>query len=191
MTLTMESAFSAGAPVGHAGYVLLILSMLMTRMTRLRILAVGAGLLQAVYCGIRLADPVGSFRESLFVLTNVGQLAVSVYRTRVARFTADERAFYETAVPMLEPADARRLLHAGRWVEAVGTVLACEGEVVPDLAFIVAGEVAVVGVGQTGGGVGAGLEIGGARERAFRAGLRYKLIRANAAMTAVAQPVTP
>lgn len=233
MTLTMESAFSGGALVGHAGYVLLILSMLMTRMTWLRILAVGAGLLQAVYYGIWLADPVGSFWESLFVLTNVGQLAVIAYRNHAARFTADERAFYETAVPMLEPADARRLLHAGRWVEAAaGTVLAREGEVVPDLAFIVAGEVAVVVGGQTVGRVGAGGfigeismstggpatatavaatpirylafergglskllagsgEIGRAVEVAFRAGLRDKLIRANAAMAAVAQPVTP
>lgn len=142
MELTLDSAFSGGAFVGHAGYVLLILSMLMTRMTWLRILAIGAGLLQALYYAIWLHDPVGTFWETLFTLTNVGQLAILAYRNRMARFTADERAFYETAVPSLEPRDARKLLHAGKWLEAPpGTILAVEGQPVEQLAFIVAGAV--------------------------------------------------
>ena len=234
MTLAMEEALSPGALVGHAGYVLLILSMLMTRMTWLRVIAIGAGLLQATYYGVFLGDPVGTFWESLFVLTNLGQLALIAWRNRAARFTPDERAFYETAVPGLEPAEAHRLIRAGRWCDApAGTVLAREGEVVADLAFIVAGTVDIVVGRQTVGRVGPGgfvgeisaatggpatatavtetpvrylafersglaklLDgsdaIGRALELAFRAGLRDKLVRANAAAAAAAgRPVVP
>ena len=234
MTLSMESAFSPGALVGHAGYVLLILSMLMTQMVWLRVIAIGAGILQALYYGVWLNDPVGTFWETLFTLTNIGQLAVMAFQNRKAHFTPDERMFYEAAVPGLSPAEARRLIRAGRWVDApAGTLLAREGEVVTDLAFIVSGTVdilvgsqAVAKVGSasfvgeisasTGGPATAtaraetpvrylaferlGLkklldgsdEIGRAIGMAFRAGLRDKLIRANAAAVAAAtQPVTP
>jgi hypothetical protein len=161
MHFTLESAFSAGALVGHAGYILLILSMLMTRMTWLRIVAVGAGILQALYYGVWLNDPVGTFWETLFVLTNIGQLTLIYYRNSMARFTPDERAFYEIAVPTLEPADARRLIRAGRWVDAPpGAELAREGELVPDLAFIVAGDIDIKVGGQTVGRVGPGSFVG-------------------------------
>jgi CRP-like cAMP-binding protein len=127
----------------HAGYVLLIVSMMVTRLNWLRILAVGSGTLEAVYYS-RNAGLASAFWESLFVLTNVTQLAIMMYRNQMARFSADERAFHEIAVPSLDPAKARRLLHAGHWVEAApGAVLAREGEVVPDLAFLVAGDVEI------------------------------------------------
>lgn len=161
MELTLESAMSPGALVGHAGYVLLILSMLMTRMVWLRVLAIGAGILQALYYGIWLHDPVGTFWETLFTLTNVGQLGVIYYRNRIARFTADERAFYETAVPTLDPGEARRLLHAGKWLTApAGTVLAVEGQPVPQLAFIVDGTVDIKVAGRNVAEVGRNAFIG-------------------------------
>jgi hypothetical protein len=159
--LTLESAFSTGALVGHAGYVLLILSMLMTRMTWLRILAIGAGLLQAAYYILWLHDPVGTFWESLFVLTNAGQLGIAAYRNSMARFSPDERAFYEIAVPTLEPAAARRLLKLGRWVDApAGTMLATAGEPVPDLAFIVSGDIEIKVGSQVVGHCGPGSFVG-------------------------------
>ena len=91
----------------------------------------------------------------------LGQLAIAAYRNQMARFSADERAFYEIAVPPLEPAEARRLLHAGRWIDAApGTVLAREGEPVPDLAFLVAGEVDIVVGSQVVGQCGPGSFVG-------------------------------
>ena len=161
MQFTLDSAFSPGALVGHAGYVLLILSMMMTRMLWLRIIAIGAGILQALYYGVWLHDPVGTFWETIFTLTNVAQLAIIAYRNRAAHFSADERAFYETAVPTLEPADARRLIAAGHWVDAApGTVLTREGENAPELAFIVSGEVAISVSGRKVGDCGPGSFIG-------------------------------
>ena len=47
----------------------IILSMMMTRMLWLRIIAIGAGILQALYYGIWLNDPVGTFWETMFTLT--------------------------------------------------------------------------------------------------------------------------
>lgn len=161
MHFSLDQALSFGALIGHAGYILLILSMLMTRMLWLRIIAIGAGTLQAIYYGVYLADPVGTFWEALFVLTNLCQLALLAWRNSRARFTADERAFYETAVPGLEPAEARRLLHAGRWLDMPqGTVLAREGAPVADLAFLVAGDVAVTVGGETVGHCGPGTFVG-------------------------------
>ena len=159
--MTLDSAFSPGALVGHAGYLLLILSMLMTRMLWLRIIAIGAGTLQAIYYGVWLHDPVGTFWETIFVLTNIGQIAIMGWRNGKARFTADERAFYEIAVPELEPADARRLLRAGRWLDApAATVLAEEGKPVPDLVFLVAGDVDITHGEQIVGQCGPGAFIG-------------------------------
>ena len=161
MHMTLDSAFSPAAFVGHAGYILLVLSMLMTKMLWLRIIAIGAGILQAIYYGVILHDPVGTFWETIFTLVNVGQLAIIAYRNRTARFTADERAFYDTAVPTLEAADARKLLAAGRWMTAdPGTVLTREGEDAPVLAFIVSGEVDISINGKKVGDCGAGSFVG-------------------------------
>ena len=99
MHMTLDSAFSPAAFVGHAGYILLVLSMLMTRMLWLRIIAIGAGILQAIYYGVILHDPVGTFWETIFTLVNVGQLAIIAYRQphgafhrRRARLLRDGRA---------------------------------------------------------------------------------------------------
>jgi hypothetical protein len=157
----IESSLTLGALVGHAGYILLILSMLMTRMLWLRIIAIAAGILQAIYYGVFLHDPVGTFWETIFTLTNAGQLALLIAGARLARFNAEERAFYETAVPTLEPGDARRLIKAGRFVDApAGTVLAKEGEVVETLAFLVSGDVAVTVAGNPVADIGPGSFIG-------------------------------
>jgi len=161
MHMTLDSAFSPAAFIGHAGYVLLVLSMIMTQMIWLRIIAIGAGILQAIYYGFILHDPVGTFWETIFTLTNVAQLAIIAYKNRTARFTADERAFYETAVPTLEAADARKLLAAGQWTTAEpGTVLTREGENAPVLAFIVSGEVDVSVNGKKVGECGPGSFVG-------------------------------
>ncbi len=142
MSLTIESILSPGAMVGHLSYGLLILSMLMTRMVWLRAFAIASGVVGLTYDVFWLFDPVGVFWESMFVLTNIGQIVILAYRNRVARFTAEERAFCEMAVPELEPVQARRLIRLGRWLDGgPGTVLARSGEAVRDLVFLVSGAV--------------------------------------------------
>lgn len=143
MTLT-EALLGEGALVGHVSYLLLVASMMMTRMTWLRALAVGSGVLSVFYNTIWVYDPLSVVWEVLFVATNLAQLALTAYRNSMARFTPEERAFDEIAVPGLAPDQVRRLLKAGRWLDGEsGTVLARQGEPVPNLAFLVSGEAAI------------------------------------------------
>ena len=152
---------SPGAMVGHVSYGLLILSMLMTRIVWLRLLAVASGLVGLSYDIFWLFDPVGVFWESCFVLTNICQIAVIAYRNRMERFTQDERAFYEIAVPDLEPSEVRRLLRLGRWVDAVPeAVVTRQGEPVPDLIFVTSGLVDIAVDGHRVGSCGPGTFIG-------------------------------
>jgi CRP-like cAMP-binding protein len=142
VSLTFESILSPGAMVGHLSYGLLIVSMLMTRIVWLRVFAIGSGVVGLTYDVFWLFDPVGVFWESAFVLTNLAQIALLAYRNRLARFTAEERAFYEIAVPELEPTQARRLIGLGRWRDCEpGGVLTRSGEAVADLVFLTEGAV--------------------------------------------------
>ena len=81
----------------------------MTRMLWLRIIAIGAGILQALYYGVWLSRSrrhVLGDRCSSWSMS--GRSPIIAYRNRTARTsTPDERAFYEIAIPTLEPADAR------------------------------------------------------------------------------------
>ena len=86
MTLT-EALLGEGALVGHAGYLLLVASMMMTRMTWLRVLAVGSGVLSIFYNWLWVYDPLSVGWEVLFVVTNLAQLALTAYGNSIARFT--------------------------------------------------------------------------------------------------------
>ncbi len=161
MELSLQSIFSPGAMVGHASYGLLILSMLMTRIVWLRVFAIGSGLVGLTYNVFWIFDPVGMFWESTFVLTNVGQILLIAYRNKITRFTAEERAFYETAVPDLDPSQVRQLLRLGRWIDGTpGAELTREGVVVPDLVFLVSGHVDIEVGGHVVGRCGPGNFIG-------------------------------
>jgi CRP-like cAMP-binding protein len=151
-----SSALSVDGIIGHASYLLLILSMLMTRMALLRVLAVASGLLSISY-SVMIADFVSAIWEVIFVAVNLGQLCLHAYRNRVSRFSPDERAFREAVVPLLEPAQARKLLDLGQWREAAAdTTLIEHGELASHMLFIAAGELAIrVGdtvVGRCGAG---------------------------------------
>jgi hypothetical protein len=136
----LEYAFSPGRLVGHLSYVLLILSMLMRSMTKLRIIAVSAGLVSIIYGIFWLHDPVTIFWESIFVLTNLVQLLILAWENQRASFTDDEQKFFDAAVPGVEKAHAKRLLKAGEWLDAaVGETLVCEGKTATHLIFIAYG----------------------------------------------------
>lgn len=147
--------------VGDLEYVLLIVSMLMTRMIMLRIVAVSSGLAGASYSFIWLSDPIGTFWEITFTLVNVGQIALMTYRNRSVRFTPDEEAFYKQIVPSLETYQVHRLLQVGVWLDAEpGTQLTRQGDVVSHLIFIRSGRVRVLVDGRTVGSCAEGSLIG-------------------------------
>jgi hypothetical protein len=73
MDLTLESAFSTGGLVGHASYLLLVLSMMMRGMTLLRIFVILSAFVSILYDMVWLKDPVGVFWESMLVLVNIVQ----------------------------------------------------------------------------------------------------------------------
>lgn len=144
LEVSVDNLVGNGAAIGHLSYVFLIASMLMTRMVWLRILAILSGLLAIVFSVVYFYDLVSAFWETVFVLTNVGQLAIISIRNRRTRFTPEERAFYHMVVPDLEPAEARDLLRIGTWMEIEeGDELAREGKPVSHLAYIVDGEVTI------------------------------------------------
>lgn len=133
---------SGGALLANLSYALLIISMLMSSMTWLRILAIGSGVAGFVYMWVVLGDRVASVWEILFIAANLFQLALTAYRDRMSRFTADEMVFRNACIPGLSPSEARRLLAVARVVEAsAGTYLTRERETVPALAFILSGDV--------------------------------------------------
>src|SRR5262245_65878246 len=80
--------------VGNLEYVLLIISMMMTRMLMLRVVAISSGVAGASYSWVWLSDPVGTFWEIVFTGVNIGQIALITFRNRSTRFNDEERAFY-------------------------------------------------------------------------------------------------
>ena len=131
--------------VGNLEYVLLIISMLMTRMLMLRMLAISSGVAGASYSFLWLSDPIGTFWEVLFTAVNIAQIALVTLRNRSTRFNADELAFYKQIVPSLEPYQVRRLMRIGSWLDgAPGTQLIRQGELVSHLFFLKSGRVAVL-----------------------------------------------
>ena len=126
--------------VGNIEYVLLVISMLMTRMVWLRTLAVGSGVAGFIYCTWWLHDPVGMFWEPTFTLVNVAQLALLKYRNVATRFSDNDREFYLRIFPQLEPYQMRRLLKAGLWLTGpAGTELTRQGVVVTHLCYLRSG----------------------------------------------------
>lgn len=74
MELTLSSAFSPGAMVGHLAYLLLVASMLMRTLFALRLLVIASALVAIAYAAIWLNDPVSSFWEALLVVVNILQI---------------------------------------------------------------------------------------------------------------------
>jgi len=140
-----DSAFINRLLVGNIEYILLVVSMMMTRMVWLRILAIASGLAGLIYSACWLHDPVGVFWEITFTLVNVVQLAVIKYRNFAARFSDTDRDFYTRIFPQLEPHQMRRLLKTGQWLTApAGTELTHQDAVVSHLCYLYSGNLEVV-----------------------------------------------
>lgn len=135
-------SFTGPAILANLSYILLILAVLMSKVTLLRLLAIASGVTGFLYLWVFLGDRVASVWELLFIAANIFRLAVDFYRERTSHFTPDELIFRHSCIPGLSASDARRLLATAKIVEAPeGTTLTSEGAPVPALSFILAGEV--------------------------------------------------
>ena len=142
--------------VGHIAYVFLIGSMMMRSMHWLRLFAIAAGAISAVYY-FTLSDYVSVFWESLFSLVNVIQLSLLAIENRRGKFSEEEQLFFESVLRNVERAHARALIKAGNWFDVkVGETLVIQGTWPKRLKFIVSGhaqisvdgnEIAFVGPG--------------------------------------------
>lgn len=142
MELTLESAFSPGGMVGNASYVLLILSMAMRRMFMLRVLAILSGIAGIAYDVIWLHDPVGTFWESCFTLTNLIQWFLLVREDRKLRLNLEERDLWKKFFPDLRSTECKQLFLASKKVVGrAGDLLIKHGEPVKHMYIILSGTI--------------------------------------------------
>lgn len=142
--------------VGHVAYVLLIVSMMMRNMRWLRIFAIGAGSISAVYYWAQ-GDYVSVFWESLFTLVNICQLVIIAIENWRGKFSKDEQYFIQTCLPDLERAQARRFVQLGAWTQvSEGAVLITEDTCPQRLKFVVGGEANISRDGKHLGKIGRG-----------------------------------
>ena len=111
--------------IGNISYLLLIISMMMTRMLMLRIVAIGSGISGGIYDYFWLNDPIGTFWEVAFVSVNVTQITLIAYENISARFNEEERGFHAHFLASLAPYQVRRLLRTGIWLDAGAVLLTC------------------------------------------------------------------
>jgi hypothetical protein len=143
--MNLESIFVSQLLVGNLTYVLLIVSMLMTRMFWLRVFAICAGTVGATYTWFWLHDPISTVWEVMFTIVNILQISLASYRNATSTFSKEEQGFYDFVVPSLEPYQVRRLLSIGEWHEAPpGTQLIEQSSNVSHLIFITSGRVDIL-----------------------------------------------
>jgi len=159
--LTLDAALSGQGALGHASYALLVLSMMMRRMVLLRVLVIASAAVYIVYATWVLSDPVSLIWETLLIVVNAGQLALTWWRDRSAQFDAREEALYRRHFETLKPSAMRVLLARGAWVTLeAGEQLTRTGDPVDALWYLASGsarvEVGAVVVGhcEEGGFVG-------------------------------------
>jgi CRP-like cAMP-binding protein len=144
LELTLESALSTGGLVGHSAYLLLVLSMMMRVMWMLRVLVIVSSLVAIAYDFFWLKDPVGVFWETLLVLVNVVQLAITHFEERRSTFNSEEAAFIHANFPGLSKKNKRRLLDLGTWIDGEpGTELTSSGKPISHLVYLADGEVTI------------------------------------------------
>lgn len=145
MELTLESALSPGAMVGHFAYLLLVISMLMRSITWLRIFVILSAIVALAYGAIWLHDPVTVFWEAMLIIVNVVQIFIIWYTNRRAQFNEDERRLIAERLNTLSPREARKLLDMGLWLEAEpDTDLTEQGQPVRHLVYLLSGEAEIL-----------------------------------------------
>ena len=157
LPMKLDASFISQLVIGNLAYVLLIISMLMTRMFWLRIFAIGAGLVGAIYTWFWLNDPISTSWEFIFVTVNIVQIALASYRNAMLTFSPEDRIFHRLMVPTLEPHQVRSLLKIAEWRQAEpGTRLIEQGVIASHLVFLRSGEVSILHEGKFVGSCGGG-----------------------------------
>jgi hypothetical protein len=140
----IAAAFSLKAIAGHLSYGLLVISMLMSSIVWLRAIALVSGIAGIIYSGFVLHDPIGAFWETMFVLANLAQFCLLIWRSRRIRFSDEEFLFCQNALVLVPPFLSRQFIDAGKWMDiAAGTVLTLQDEPVEQLTYIAEGLVEV------------------------------------------------
>lgn len=154
--------------VGNVSYLLLTVSMLMTRMLMLRIVAIGSGISGGIYDYFWLNDPVGTFWEAAFTSVNLAQIMRIVYENVSVRLNHEERDFHTQFLSSLAPYQVRRVLRTGLWLNAeAGVPITRQGEIISHLIFLKSGKCDVLVDDISVGQCNAGSMIG---EISFRSG---------------------
>jgi len=129
----------------HIALFLLLVSMAMTTILMLRLVALAAGVVALILTTFFAYDATILFWTFLFVAVIMVQLLLYYRHHRGRPLSAEERLFHEKVVPSLTPAQTRRLLEAGQWRDvAAGTTLTRQGEIVTELCFISRGLVEIM-----------------------------------------------
>jgi CRP-like cAMP-binding protein len=167
-TMSHDPEFIARMLVGNLGYVLLVVSMMMTRMLLLRVFAIASGIVGGAYMWLWLGDPVGTVWECTFAMAAVFQIALGLYRNRPAVLSADEQALQAELMLEFEPRHVRAIRSVGSWQDDQhGSELMRQGELAKSLIVLRSGSVSVLVDGRHVGSCGPGSligEIGFARE---------------------------
>ena len=117
----------------------------------LRLVALAAGVSGLVVAFFFAYDPVAQFWYAFFVLMNVVQLLLGRSVKFGRALNVEERLFREKVVPMLSPAQTRKLLTAGDWLDGQpGKKLTVQDEEVSDLMFVADGRVEILVDGAKG-----------------------------------------
>jgi cyclic nucleotide-binding protein len=154
--------------VGNISYLLLTISMMMTRMMMLRIVAIGSGISGGIYDYFWLNDPVGTFWEAAFTSVNLVQVTLIAYENISVRLNHEERDFHAKYLASLAPYQVRRVLRTGVWLDAeVGRAITRQGEIISHLIFLKSGTCDVLVDDISVGQCNAGSMIG---EISFRSG---------------------
>jgi CRP-like cAMP-binding protein len=159
--MSYDPEFIARMLVGNLGYVLLVASMMMTRMLLLRIFAIASGIVGGAYMWWWLGDPVGTVWECTFAMAAVFQIALGLYRNRPTALTSDEQALQAELTLDFEPRHVRAIRSVGSWHDSEhGTELMRQGELAKSLIVLRSGSISVLVNGQHVGSCGPGSLIG-------------------------------
>ncbi len=145
MSLWLTEVLAPDTLYRHAALFLVVVALAMPTLTIVRWMAVVAGVVGALLAVSVGSDPIGFFWWGLLAIVGVVRIVFGVSRRPGMPLTDEERMFRDRAVPTLSPGQVRRLLDVGRWREVMaGTTLIRAGESVPELGFIIRGQVDIV-----------------------------------------------
>ncbi len=132
--------------LGHLPFALTAVSFFMRDILLLRAAAIVSSVLAAGYNYFAPEEPDWRVISWLIVFfsINVARTITLILERRNISFSEEEQELYKTIFQKFEPVEFMKLMRLGEWrTEKPGTVLATEGEELPDLKLIYNGEAAI------------------------------------------------